>query len=372
MPPDTRHSEILISVVTPTYNEAENIGVLISRISEVLKDIPHEIIVSDDDSPDETWKIAEDISKKNPNVQCLRRMENRGLYPAVLDAFEIANGKYLAVIDADLQHDETKLPDMLETIEANGHGLVIGTRYAEGGGTEGWSGTRLLISKTANFVAGMLMKRRCSDMMSGFFMIEQETYKQIKDKLNPRGFKILMDIIQNLPKNKAIGQVPYIFKPREQGTSKLDKKVMFDFLVSLYELSIIGKYIPLKFLKFCLVGLSGVVVNWLILFLGKNFTEIDIRIVIVSAILVSMLSNFVLNNIWTFSKEAVDKPVLVKIIQFFLICGIGAGINYVITYSLYKIDFLIYCASFLGIAAATIWNYVLNSLITWRDKGKAL
>ena len=371
MPPDTRHSEILISVVTPTYNEAENIGVLISRISEVLKDIPHEIIVSDDDSPDETWKIAEDISKENPNVRCLRRMENRGLYPAVLDAFEIANGKYLAVIDADLQHDETKLPDMLEEIENNGHGLVIGTRYAEGGGTEGWSRTRLFISKATNFVAGILMKRRCSDMMSGFFMIEQETYKQIKEKLNPRGFKILMDIIQNLPKDKAIGQVPYIFRPREQGESKLDKKVMFDFLVSLYELSIIGKYIPLKFLKFCLVGLSGVGVNWLILFLGKDFTEIDIRIVIVSAILVSMLSNFVLNNIWTFAKEAVEKPVLVKIIQFFLICGIGAGINYIITYSLYKIDFLIYFASFLGIAAATIWNYILNSLITWRDKGKA-
>jgi len=370
VPPDTRHSEILISVVTPTYNEAENIGVLISRISEVLKDIPHEIIVSDDDSPDETWKIAEDISKKNPNVKCLRRMENRGLYPAVLDAFEIANGKYLAVIDADLQHDETKLPDMLAEIENNGHGLVIGTRYAEGGGTEGWSGTRLFISKAANFIAGMLMKRRCSDMMSGFFMIEQATYKQIKEKLNPRGFKILMDIIQNLPKDKAIGQVPYIFKPREQGTSKLDKKVMFDFLVSLYELSIIGRYIPLKFFKFCLVGLSGVGVNWLILFLGKNFTEIDIRIVIVSAILVSMLSNFVLNNIWTFAKEAVEKAILVKIIQFFLICGIGAGINYVITYSLYKIDFLIYFASFLGIAAATIWNYVLNSLVTWRDEKK--
>lgn len=366
----TPHSAIKLSVVTPTYNEAENIGTLISRISETLKDIPHEIIVSDDDSPDETWKIAEDISKENPNVRCLRRMENRGLYPAVLDAFEIANGKYLAVIDADLQHDETKLPDMLEEIENNGHGIVIGTRYAEGGGTEGWSGTRLFISKAANFAAGMLMKRRCSDMMSGFFMVEQETYKQIKDKLNPRGFKILMDIIQTLPKDKAIGQVPYIFKPREQGTSKLDKKVMFDFLVSLYELSIIGKYIPLKFLKFCLVGLSGVGVNWLILFLGKNYTAIDIRIVIVSAILVSMLSNFMLNNIWTFAKEATHKPVLVKCIQFFLICGIGAGIIYVITYSLYKIDFLIYFASFLGIAAATVWNYVLNSLITWRDEKK--
>jgi len=158
-----------------------------------------------------------------------------------------------------------------------------------------------------------------------------------------------------------------VFKPREAGTSKLDKKVMLDFVVSLYELSIFGRYIPLKFLKFCLVGLSGVGVNWLILFLGKNFTGIDIRIVIVSAILVSMLSNFVLNNIWTFAREAVEKPVLVKIIQFFLICGIGLGINYVITYSLYKIGFVIYAASFIGIATATIWNYFLNVMVTWKE-----
>ncbi len=361
-------NEVKLSVIAPTYNEAENIEILIAKISEALKDIPHEIIISDDDSPDETWKIVENISKDNPHVRCLRRMTNRGLYPAVLDAFEMANGKYLAVIDADLQHDESKLPAMLELIEQEKHGLVIGTRYADGGGTEGWNQTRMFISKAANFVACMLLKRKCSDMMGGFLMVERDTYTEIKKKLNPRGFKILMDIVQNLPKEKTIGQVPYVFKSRQQGESKLDKKVMFDFLVSLYELSIIGRFIPLKFMQFCLVGLSGVGVNWLILYLGKDFTHINIRIVIISAILISMLGNFILNNIWTFSREASDKSVFVKAVQFFLICGIGAGINYIITYSLYKLDLLIYLASFLGIAAATVWNYALNSLVTWKSK----
>ena len=164
-------SEIRLSVIAPTYNEADNVKPLVDRLSAALKDIDHEIIIADDNSPDGTWKIAEEIAQTNPRVRSLRRMENRGLYPAVIDAFNIARGRYLAVIDADLQHDETILPAMLQDMEEHDRGIVIGSRYTQGGGVAGWKASRLFISKCANFTAGLLLKRRCSDLMSGYFMI---------------------------------------------------------------------------------------------------------------------------------------------------------------------------------------------------------
>jgi dolichol-phosphate mannosyltransferase len=369
-------SEVRLSVVAPTYNEADNVKTLIERLSNTLKDIDHEIIIADDNSPDETWKIAEDIAKVNPRVRSLRRMENRGLYPAVLDAFNIAKGKYLAVIDADLQHDDSILPQMLKEIEEQNHGIVIGSRYTKGGGIKGWAASRLFISRCANFTTGLLLKRRCSDLMSGYFMIGADTYQGLADKLKPRGFKILMDILQNVPKDKSIGEVGYVFKPRGAGTSKLDNRVIFQFLVSLYELSM-GRYVPLKFVKFGVVGLSGVAVNWLVIFLALAFTAIDKRVAVIAGILISMFSNFIINNLWTFANEAKDKHIGYKLLQFYIICLVGGVIQYFVTmaaYSYFKpmgeLWFIrpIYLGSTCGIGIAAIWNYVLNALITWREK----
>ncbi|MFA5162206.1 MAG: polyprenol monophosphomannose synthase [Elusimicrobiales bacterium] len=225
-----------ITVVLPTYNEAENIAEAVSRITAALGAAPHEIIVADDDSPDLTWRKAQELAAQYPNLKVLRRTTDRGLYPAVMDGFAAASGKYLAVMDADLQHDEKILPAMLEKARA-GAGLVIASRYTEGGGISGWNTTRLLISQTANRLAGMLLKRRSTDLMSGFFIVERAAFEKARPALKPKGFKILMDILQNLPDGTVVTEAGYVFRPRTAGESKISLKVAWQAAAGLGELS---------------------------------------------------------------------------------------------------------------------------------------
>ncbi|MDD2772781.1 MAG: polyprenol monophosphomannose synthase [Elusimicrobiales bacterium] len=240
----------LLSVVLPTYNEAGNIAVIVERLSGVLAATPHEIIVADDDSPDLTWKKVQELCARIPHLKVIRRTADRGLYPAVMEGFANASGKYLAVMDADLQHDEKILPRMLELAQ-NGAQLVVASRYTGGGGTAGWSGTRLLASRLANKSASLLLKRRCTDLMSGFFLVERAAFEQAKPKLHPRGFKIFMDVLQNLPDGARVAEAGYVFRPRTAGESKLSLKVTLEAAAGLYELSL-GRYVPLKALLFAL------------------------------------------------------------------------------------------------------------------------
>lgn len=244
--------ECVLSVVLPTYNEAENIKIITGRIAGLLRDVPHEIIVADDDSHDRTWEIAEKLSSSMPQVRCIRRMKDKGLYPAVLDAFAVARGRYMAVMDADLQHDENLLLKMLEEMKKGNH-MAIGSRYLPGGGIENWNFFRRLVSRAANALAGLILKRQSTDMMSGFFMIEREMFLLTAHKLRPKGFKILMDILQNLPSGTKVSEVGYTFRPRQSGESKLDNKVIFQTLQSVWELSL-GRYVSARFLLELLIA----------------------------------------------------------------------------------------------------------------------
>jgi dolichol-phosphate mannosyltransferase len=254
-------NEPVLSLILPTYNEAENIAAAVARVAAVMGATPHEIIVADDNSPDLTWQKAQSLIAQYPQVKVIRRTSDRGLYPAVMDGFALAKGKYLAVMDADLQHDEKILPRMLELAQ-KGAQLVVGSRYTEGGGIANWNRTRLLISRTANRAAALLLKRNCTDLMSGFFLIERAAFEQAKPKLRPKGFKILMDMLYNLPDGAVVSEAGYVFKPRTAGESKLSLKVAFEALAGLYELSV-GRYLPLK----ALFVLTGVVVAAAILLL---------------------------------------------------------------------------------------------------------
>ena len=235
-------NEPLLSIILPTYNEAENIAEAIARISASMGAVPHEIIVADDDSPDLTWKKAQEAAEKFPQAKALRRTTDRGLYPAVLDGFAAGRGAYLAVMDADLQHDERLLPRMLERAQA-GAQLVIASRYTDGGGVSGWNSARLLLSRCGNKFSGLLLKRGSTDLMSGFFLIERAAFEKTKPALRPKGFKILMDILQNLPDGSSVAELGYVFKPREAGESKLSLKVAWQAAMGLYELSL-GRYLP--------------------------------------------------------------------------------------------------------------------------------
>jgi dolichol-phosphate mannosyltransferase len=209
---------------------------VVERLAEALRGVAYEVIVADDDSPDGTWRVAQGLSAVHGNVRCLRRTKDRGLYPAVLDGFAEARGRRLAVMDADLQHDERILPEMLRRMSEDGLQLVVGSRHLEGGGFEGMPPLRRLISGAGNMLVRAVVSGLSTDPMSGFFILERETYLKVLSSLRPKGFKILMDILAALPPDAKVGEVPFVFRIRRRGQSKLSLRVMTQFGLGLFRL----------------------------------------------------------------------------------------------------------------------------------------
>jgi dolichol-phosphate mannosyltransferase len=223
-----------LSVISPTYNESQSVGPLIDALEKVLGKIDYEILVSDDNSPDLTWARVEEISRRNPRVRILRRTSNRGLGPSVVDGFSAATGDALACIDADLQHDPAILPQMLKAL-MDGSNLVVATRYMPGGGTSNWGVIRRFGSWTATKLAQMLLGVELRDPMSGYFMMRRDDFLRIRDRLNVRGFKILLEIAAHL-QPKRIDEIPYTFGPRANGESKLSRMIVFSYFAQLWRL----------------------------------------------------------------------------------------------------------------------------------------
>lgn len=227
------------SIVIPTYNERENVGELISRIEKLLHDMDYQIIVADDDSPDKTWELVDDISVKNKRVSCIRRQgKERGLSPSIVDGFNQAQGEIFAVIDGDLQHDESFLPKMLKLGEE--YDIVLGTRHADGGGIEGgWPLSRRIVSKMAALAARLILGITVTDPMSGYFVVRRDIYQHIKDKMNPKGFKIFLEVLfwsKIFCKDLKLKESGIIFRPRTAGKSKLGAKVIFEYFTSLIQM----------------------------------------------------------------------------------------------------------------------------------------
>jgi dolichol-phosphate mannosyltransferase len=223
-----------LSVIAPTYNEAENIRPLLAALQNVLRGIDYEIVIADDDSPDLTWALAEEIGKGDSRIRVLRRTRDRGLGASVIDAFACAKGEALACIDADLQHDPGILPTMLAELE-RGADLVVGSRYVAGGGTESWKWIRRLGSRIATRMAQSLVGIRLSDPMSGYFMLRREDFLRVRDQLNGEGFKILLEIVTHL-KPSRMREIPYVFRARAHGRSKLSRVIVVRYLQQLWRL----------------------------------------------------------------------------------------------------------------------------------------
>ena len=218
----------MLSLVLPTYNEAANISSLIDVLDAVLHQLPHEIIVVDDDSPDGTWKVAQHLAQKHPSVRVLRRVGRRGLSSAVVEGFDMARGDMLAVMDADGQHDAELLLKLVAALK-NGAGVAIGSRYIEGGSVGDWVTDRRIISKTGTALALWLSRVRVSDPLGGFFAMKAPLYRTVRPHLKPTGFKILLEILAHIPAETSVTEVPLIFRMRLHGHSKLSLKVHLDF-----------------------------------------------------------------------------------------------------------------------------------------------
>ncbi len=224
------------SLIIPTYNEKENIEPLLDKLRETLAAREEfEIIVVDDDSPDLTWKLVESYALKDQRIKVIRRMEEKGLSRSVIEGFNQAKGQILGVMDADLSHDHRILPQMIAAIRDQGFDLVVGSRRIPGGGAEKWPWYRRLSSDIATSLAKRFLNIKLSDPMSGYFLIKRDLFEKAKDKINPLGYKILLEIYIR-SKTQKVKEIPFIFKDRKQGYSKVTPRVMIEYLQMLYNL----------------------------------------------------------------------------------------------------------------------------------------
>jgi dolichol-phosphate mannosyltransferase len=362
----------MISIILPTYNEKDNIPIIVDKIAAVFHAarLSFEIIVADDNSPDETWKIARALAVERPWLRVLRRLADKGLGPAVMDGFHAAQGDWMVVMDADMQHDELVLPKFVELFQ-NGADIVVGTRHGDGGSVGEWNAFRKFVSFSAALMARLSLGKTTSDPMSGFFGVSKKFFAEVEPDINPRGFKILLEFLSRSGSEHALKEVGYTFKTRQFGESKLSSKIIFEYLVSLYELSPIGRFVSFRMLRYGVVGLTGVLVNFACsLFLLKLLMFSD-KLAVMSAIAVSIFSNYALNNVYTFSdhKKKTVAAFVFGLLSYYIICSVGAFVQYSVFFTLSK-DFAIpfYFANGVGIILATFWNFMLSATITWKAK----
>ncbi|MGL4313834.1 MAG: polyprenol monophosphomannose synthase, partial [Sphingomonas sp.] len=224
-----------LSLVVPSYNERANMAPLVDAVAKALGDIAWEIIIVDDDSPDRTWAEVDRLAAEEPRVRCLRRVGRRGLASAVIEGAMAANGRVIAVMDADFQHDEAILPAMYAAIAQDGADVAVGTRYALGGGIGDWDARRVKMSGLATTVARALIGNRTSDPMSGFFMARREVFANAIYNLSSQGFKILLDLLASHPGPLKVVDIPYTFRNRRAGDSKISPMVIAEFAFLLIE-----------------------------------------------------------------------------------------------------------------------------------------
>jgi dolichol-phosphate mannosyltransferase len=358
------NKSIQLSILIPTLNEADNVIELTKRIFNLELKIPYNIIFIDDGSNDLTVANIRKMQQENDNIFLLRRFKRKGLSSAIIEGALFSQAELICVMDADLQHDEAKIPEMLQKI--NEADIVVASRYSqEGEIDQSWSKIRKFISNAATFLSSFLLgKNKVSDPMSGFFLIKREILEKIEMQLKPEGFKILFDIISCSKKFK-IKEVSYSFKTRIYNQSKLNHSVLISF-VELFITKFLLKLLPHKFALFCFVGTIGLIVNIITMMLLKylNYDFLWSQL-IVSTLIIFL--NYILNNIITFRDNKLFGIKFIEgLIKFFVTCFLGLACNLAISYSLYNIGINWYMASVIGVLFSSVWNFGLSLYYVWK------
>ena len=368
MSEDAVRSPVELSIVVPTFNERDNVERLIEGIEHVLPNIKWEIIFIDDDSPDGTADFVRKIAQSKPYVRCQQRIGRRGLSKAVIEGILSSSAPVVVVMDADLQHDETILPTMLDQIRNNQTDIVVGSRYCAGGGMGAWNSQRAAMSRFATILSRTIVTPQLTDPMSGFFMIKRETFHRIVRRLSGEGYKILLDLVASSPQPLKLVEVPYTFRERVAGESKLDSAVIWEYLLLVVDKKF-GHVIPARFIFFSLVGLSGVVVHFLVLAVTFKFLGLPFPIAQTIATVSAMTSNFGLNNILTYRDMRLrGGRFFTGLLTFYLVCGIGVIANVGIANVVFQRDYTWWLAGGAGALVGTVWNYAASSIFTWGRK----
>ena len=355
-----------LTIVVPTFNERDNVELLIARLDAALRGIAWEVLYVDDDSPDGTAAKVRELAQTDPRIRCLQRIGRRGLSTAVIEGMLASSAPYLAVIDADLQHDESLLPQMLAAIKAEDLDVIIGSRHVAGGGVGDWDRRRVTISGFAARLARLIIAAELTDPMSGFFMVSRPAFERAVRRLSGQGFKILLDLFASTPVAYRFKEIPYVFSQRQHGESKLDSLAIWEYLMLLLD-KLFGRYVPVRFVSFAAIGGSGVVVHFLTLYFALKAVEFPVAQAL--ATVVAMTSNFVLNNMLTYrDRRLVGRRFLTGLGSFYAVCSLGAVANVGIASAAFAHHYTWWLSGLAGAAVGVVWNYAVSSIFTWRRK----
>jgi dolichol-phosphate mannosyltransferase len=357
-----------LSVIVPTFNERDNVAELVRLLDRALAGLRWEVIFVDDDSTDNTADEIRSIAQSNARVRCLQRIGRRGLASACIEGALASSAPYIAVMDADLQHDETILSVMLTELKTGGADIVVGSRYVKGGGVGEWQSHRAAMSRLATRLSRLVSRADLKDPMSGFFIIRRTVFMEAVRNLSSVGFKILLDLFASSPRPLVFREVPYGFRSRKAGESKLDSTVMWDYLMLLMD-KLIGKYIPIRFLSFLIIGGFGVVVHMAVLATALKGIDLSFEVSQTAATVVAMTTNFFLNNMLTYRDLRLRGwQNLRGLLTFYAVCGLGAAANVGVAGFIFGLNYRWWFAGIVGIIIGSVWNYVATATFTWRRK----
>ena len=362
------NKDIALTIVVPTYNEKLNVRPLVSLLDKALVDINWEVVFVDDNSPDGTADEVRELARTRLDVRVIHRIGRRGLSGACIEGILSSAAPYVAVMDGDLQHDETVLISMIASFNADPElNLVIGSRNVEGGSSgNGLSGMRSFGSDVATVIARKLLKIQVQDPMSGFFMIKLESFREVVGELQRQGFKILTDLLSASRGSWKIKEIPFVFKERQYGQSKMDSAVTLEYF-GLILARLTGGAISIRFVLFLFVGLTGILVQLLMVGIFLNVMFLSFFCSQILAVILAMTSNFFLNNILTYRDQSLSgKYILFGLLSFYFVCSLGAVANVAVANLVYNFVPLWILASFSGSVISSLWNFMSSKWLTWR------
>jgi len=358
----------LLSIIVPTLNERENIQPLLTLITAALPNTAWEVIFVDDDSRDGTPEHVRAQARRDPRVRCVQRIGRRGLATACMEGVLACASPYIAVMDADLQHDERLLPQMLQVLDNGAADLVIGSRYVPGGGVGDWSSGRVRMSGLATRLARVICKADVADPLSGFFMCRREVFEAALRRMSGQGFKVLLDLLASSPEPPRVRELPYSFRERQHGESKLDAMIAWEYGMLLAD-KLVGRFVPVRFALFGLIGGLGLIVHLGTLWLALNLLGIEFAAAQAVATIVAMTSNFVLNNQFTYRDQRLRGLGLLRgLVVFYLICGVGAVANVGVASYAFTSSHTWWLAGVAGAVVGSVWNFAMSSVFTWRRR----
>jgi len=355
-----------LSVIVPAFNERGNVAELLDRLRASLTGVDWEVIYVDDDSPDGTADAVRAFAHVDRRVRCIQRVGRRGLSSAVIEGVLASSAPVVAVIDADLQHDETLLPRMLERMKRDSLDVVIGSRYVDGGGTGDWNDARAKLSRLATRLSRLVVRQPLSDPMSGFFMISRPAFERAVHRLSGQGFKILLDLFASSPEPYRFAELPYTFRSRVHGESKLDGLVVWEYLMLLLDKRL-GQFVPARFALFASVGASGLVVHLIALAVAlERFSFASSQLI---ASFVAMVTNFLINNALTYRDRRLrGRRLVTGLLTFVAVCAVGAVANVRFAVDAFERDYSWWASGIAGAIVGAVWNYSMSSLLTWRQR----